>query len=298
MAIPFIDLSHYQATVDLAAYAAAGYDRVFLKATQGTGYTDPTFADRWQLAAELGLARGAYHFAEAGDSGAADFDHFIAVIEAAGGLGPRDLLCLDSEDTAATSRADEHAREFTGRAADRGYPDGCLYTGRWYAEPADLRPDDLVPGWRRLWISDYRTAVPDDQIVLPMGWTRDQVIARQYTSTATISGVAGLCDANRVLKEWTMSATGPEHWDAADERVIRALIDERLEGWLAALAQGQLNSTTGGDTGAARLLDLRRLLEGLPAAVVNQLPPGSSVPIDMAALAKAVNDDAARRLAS
>src|SRR5215813_10080384 len=197
----FADISHHQATVDLAAYARAGYDRVFLKATQGTGMTDPAFAARWQQAGALGLARGAYHFAEAEDSGAADFDHFIAVVSDAGGLRPADLLCLDSEDPPDISRADEHAREFTNRAAARGYPNGCLYTGRWYAEPANLQPDDLAPGWRRLWLSDYGTAA-DTAIVLPVGWSRTQVIARQYSESAVFPGVAGPCDANRLLKEW------------------------------------------------------------------------------------------------
>jgi GH25 family lysozyme M1 (1,4-beta-N-acetylmuramidase) len=207
VAIGFADLSHYQAGVDLGAYARVGYDRVFLKATQGDDGVDPTFGARWREAGELGLARCAYHFAEAEDDGAADFDHFIAVVNAAGGLGPADLLCLDSEDSPNIGRADEHAREFTNRAAARGHPNGCLYTGRWFADPANLRPDDLAPGWRRLWISYYGTAA-DDAIPLPAGWTRDQVIARQYTDRATVAGVSGLCDANRVLKEWiTMTLT-------------------------------------------------------------------------------------------
>src|SRR5262249_36164038 len=179
----FADISHHQATVDLAAYARAGYDRVFLKATQGTGMTDPAFAARWRQAGALGLARGAYHFAEAVGSGAADFDHFIAVVSAAGGLRPADLLCLDSEDPSASARADEHAREFTNRAAARGYPNGCLYTGRWYAEPANLQPDDLAPGWRRLGVSDYGTAA-DTAILLPAGWARTQALARQHSESA------------------------------------------------------------------------------------------------------------------
>jgi len=46
--IQFADLSHHQADVDLPAYARAGHDRVFFKATQGTTDTDPAFAARWR----------------------------------------------------------------------------------------------------------------------------------------------------------------------------------------------------------------------------------------------------------
>ena len=37
---------------------------MFLKATQGTGFVDGTFAERWRQLATLGIPRGAYHFAE------------------------------------------------------------------------------------------------------------------------------------------------------------------------------------------------------------------------------------------
>jgi lysozyme len=179
----------------------ASWRGVFFKATQGTAGVDPMFVARWRAAGALGLARGAYHYAESADNGALDFDHFIGVVIGAGKVTDRDVLCLDSEDTAAAARADEHAREFTARAEARGFPEGCLYTGRWYADPANLRPDDLAPGWRRLWVSDYGTAA-DSAVELPAGWSRDQVFIRQYTDAETIAGIAGPCDANRVLKEW------------------------------------------------------------------------------------------------
>ena len=122
--ITFADISHHQSVVDLNAYAAAGHDRVFLKATQGLSYVDPTFTARWRQAGALGLARGAYHFAEADNDGGAEFDHFLSVVLAADAIGERDILCLDAEDTAHTSRAAAHAAQFTACAVVRGYPTG------------------------------------------------------------------------------------------------------------------------------------------------------------------------------
>lgn len=265
--IGFADISHYQPTVDLDAYRRAGYDRIVMKATQGRTGVDPTFAARWRRAGELGLARGAYHFAESNDDGAADFDHFLSTVNAAGGFGPRDVPILDSEDTAAVARADEHAREFTTRAVARGFPVGLLYTGRWYADPANLRPDDLAPGWRQLWISDYGTAT-DDAIALPAGWSRDQIVARQYTSTATIPGVTGRCDANRVLKEWiTVALT-----KADAELVAKALVP-----YLQEIA-----------TGAGNSVDDNPLLQGFRDALTAVAADVTAIRTDTTALKAAV----------
>lgn len=210
----FADLSHHQSTVDLAVYAAARYDRIVLKATEGAGFTDPAFAGRWAAAGRRGLARVAYCYGEAQDNGADDFDHLLAVVQAAGGLGPRDRLCLDVEDVddgaADYARAQFHVREFTNRAVARGIVRGLLYTGRWYAQPAHVDPSDMPPGWRQLWISQYDPAVPDAAVPLPAGWTRDQVVARQYTSKAAgVAGVAGLCDLSRLQRDWLLPGSPP-----------------------------------------------------------------------------------------
>jgi GH25 family lysozyme M1 (1,4-beta-N-acetylmuramidase) len=47
------DISHHQQQVDLAR-ANPHVNFVFLKATDGTGFVDGTFATRWQKLAQLG----------------------------------------------------------------------------------------------------------------------------------------------------------------------------------------------------------------------------------------------------
>lgn len=209
----FADVSHHQGLIDLGAYKAAGHQRIVMKATEGVGMTDSRFASNWQRAGALGLARVAYSYAEAQDNGADDFDHLVSVVSKAGGLRPNDLLCLDVEDVddgqADYNRAQFHVREFTGRAVSRGYHRGMIYTGRWYANPAHVDPTDMPPGWRQLWISHYDASVPDDQILLPSGWTRDQVVARQFTARATVAGVTGGCDYSRLLRDWLPTGIPP-----------------------------------------------------------------------------------------
>ena len=200
----FADLSHHNAAVDLAAYAAAGHTRVALKATEGTGWTDSTFASRWALAGRLGLRRGAYHFARTATSGGAQADFLLRVVDAAGGMSAGDWLVLDLEDnssSAAMARAWTFATEFAERMVARGHETGLIYTGRWYATPAGITPGILPPGWRRLWLSDYGT-VSDGAVRLPAGWSRDQVAARQYTNAATVPGITGPADYSRIINDW------------------------------------------------------------------------------------------------
>jgi GH25 family lysozyme M1 (1,4-beta-N-acetylmuramidase) len=193
----FADVSHYQSAVDLAAYADAGYTRIALKATEGTGYTDPTFAARWREAGGLGLHRVAYHFLRTLTSGGAQFDRLLTVVNAAGGLAPGDVLCADAEDVgyggndesrvARIARAAACTIEFTGRALVTGHPAGWIYTGRWYANPARITAAQHPAGWRHLWISDTTPA----EVELPAGWVREQVVAVQYTDHANLTGIPG-----------------------------------------------------------------------------------------------------------
>lgn len=263
MASTFADLSHHQedvtaaVDVDLAAYAAAGHDRVAFKATQGLGYTDPRFAAWWRAAGALGLARVAYHFAEAENPGLAEFDAFLAAVARAGGVGPRDRLCLDIEDddsARSRERADAYCSEFTRRAVARGHPYGLVYSGRWYAEPANIRPDDLAPGWRQLWLSDYGPA-DDSAIRLPAGWVRAQVVARQYGSAVRVAGVRNPCDASRVLADW-LGGTGPAPTRVEDlstvDKPTQDYLDKQFAGIRDALGAGLGVQMYGDDPDPAR----------------------------------------------
>src|SRR5271169_4494007 len=80
-----IDISHYETvSQNFAETAAAGIAAVILKATQGTGFVDPTFLARAAEAKAAGLLVGAFHFLD-GSSPAAQVAHFltVAVSEAA-----------------------------------------------------------------------------------------------------------------------------------------------------------------------------------------------------------------------
>ncbi|MCK9929311.1 glycoside hydrolase family 25 protein [Frankia sp. Mgl5] len=200
----FADISSYQAGADLAAYARAGHDRILIKASQGTGYANPHFGGWWRSAGQAGLARGAYHYAtpSTGSTGQAEADQFDRTLRAAGGLGPRDWVCLDVEDPKERGpAAAKHAAAFCVRMVELGYAGGVIYSGTWYLQPAGLKAGDLPARWQWLHLANY-TSTPDEALPLPSGWSRQQVLARQYSETASQPGIPGKSDRNRILREW------------------------------------------------------------------------------------------------
>lgn len=74
-----LDLSHWNTSVDFVKLFAGGYRFVILKATEGTGYIDPTFETRWKQARDAGLIVGAYHFFRSNYSGLEQASHHLSV---------------------------------------------------------------------------------------------------------------------------------------------------------------------------------------------------------------------------
>ncbi|KAI0739124.1 glycoside hydrolase family 25 protein [Daedaleopsis nitida] len=74
-----IDISHYQGTVNFNTAKANGISFVYIKATEGTTYLDPSFSDHYVGATNAGLLRGGYHFAHPDtSSGATQAKYFLA----------------------------------------------------------------------------------------------------------------------------------------------------------------------------------------------------------------------------
>ncbi|KAG7095345.1 hypothetical protein E1B28_006106 [Marasmius oreades] len=74
-----IDVSSYQPNVNWAQVKANGVSFAFIKATEGTSYQNPDFSSQYTGATNVGLIRGAYHFAQpASSSGATQANYFVA----------------------------------------------------------------------------------------------------------------------------------------------------------------------------------------------------------------------------
>jgi GH25 family lysozyme M1 (1,4-beta-N-acetylmuramidase) len=75
---PGIDVSSWQGNVNWPAQWAAGNKFAYVKATEGTGYHNPYFAQQYNGSYTVGMVRGAYHFALPDkSSGAVQADAFV-----------------------------------------------------------------------------------------------------------------------------------------------------------------------------------------------------------------------------
>jgi lysozyme len=203
-AVEGIDVFDGQGAIDWNAVADAGVAFAWIKATQGTYDTQATFADNWSQAKSAGIARGAYHFFDPREDGAAQAQHFIAVV---GSLEPDDfpaMLDVECPDGA----TDCVLAGISGRtpAADiavriRAFLQGVkastaktpvIYTYKTYfaSTGVDATGLEAYP----LFLA-YPAA--DKCIDVPAPWSKATLW--QYTWTGAVAGVSGAVDRDRFL---------------------------------------------------------------------------------------------------
>lgn len=83
-----VDVSSYQGEIDWAVLAAEGIDFAFIKATEGSTYTDRCFETNLEGALATSLRVGAYHFFSYDSSGETQAEHFIEVVPKVEGMLP------------------------------------------------------------------------------------------------------------------------------------------------------------------------------------------------------------------
>jgi GH25 family lysozyme M1 (1,4-beta-N-acetylmuramidase) len=75
---PGLDVSSYQGNVNWGSVVANGAKFAYVKATEGTYYTNPYFAQQYNGSYNAGLIRGAYHFATPNTTwGNTQADYFV-----------------------------------------------------------------------------------------------------------------------------------------------------------------------------------------------------------------------------
>lgn len=147
-----VDLSHNNSNVDLARAKADGVQGLIHKATQGTGFSDPTYSARRDQAKQAGLLWGAYHFATGADP-VAQAKFFLRVSN----IGNGDLMVLDFEqNTASTANTMslDQARTFISTVQDATGITPGLYGGAYLKEQmANAVDETLQACW--LWWAQY-----------------------------------------------------------------------------------------------------------------------------------------------
>ncbi|MFI9012348.1 lysozyme [Actinosynnema sp. NPDC053489] len=76
--VPGMDVSSHQGVVDWSHWWNQGMRFAYVKATEGTGYVNPEHGRQYDGSHQVGMVRGAYHFALPDRSdGAAQADYFV-----------------------------------------------------------------------------------------------------------------------------------------------------------------------------------------------------------------------------
>ena len=75
-----VDISEYQAEVDMEVLAAQNVQFIYMKATEGSGFTDSRFADNWAAAKACGIPAGAYHFFSFDSPGKMQAQNYIETV--------------------------------------------------------------------------------------------------------------------------------------------------------------------------------------------------------------------------
>lgn len=196
-----IDVSHYQGNINWdklkTADPALGLIHfVYIKATQGVGYTDPMAKAHAEGAKSVGLKIGYYHFATLNDPNipndavaeARYFDSQMKTLPAA------DLMPVIDIETNKSNlspvQVEQWLAAFLGEMLRLGYQQVMIYSYQPFLD--QFLPPSHAFGKYPLWLAQYRN-IP--QPTLPKGWSSYTIW--QYSNQGRLSGITGMVDVNK-----------------------------------------------------------------------------------------------------
>lgn len=190
-----IDVSHHnndKGPIDFKKVKAAGYDFVYIKASEGDSYKDPFFLKNYKAAKEAGLLVGAYHFMRPVKNWENQFSNFMSIV---GGCALDLPFCLDWEASGKITWQEEIkcAQSILDAMEARQKRKPIIYTGAWYFEQFYGKGVAFGMNKYPLWISHYNSKVKSPR--LPKPWTTWAIW--QTTESGTVPGLPSKCDVNK-----------------------------------------------------------------------------------------------------
>ncbi len=185
-----VDVSSHQGNVDWATLWNSGVRWAYTKATEGTYYTNPYFGQQYKGSFDVGMIRGAYHFATPDTTnGATQADYFVDH----GGGWSKDGKTLpgaldiewnpygDSCYGKTPSAMVTWIRDFLNQYRARTGRDAVIYTATtWWTDCTGNYSG--FGASNPLWIAKYASTVG----TLPAGWSYQTMW--QYTSSGPTVG--------------------------------------------------------------------------------------------------------------
>jgi lysozyme len=185
-----LDISHHNTVKSWTEVKAAGIVGIIHKATEGTSYIDPDYADRFFNATNSGLLWGAYHFANGNDV-TKQVDNFLRTV----GINNETLYALDWEDDPGGNTMNRsQAQEFLELIEKKTGRKGVVYSGNTAKEKLG---SDNYPyfGAHRLWLAQYGDA-PVPQASWDQEWLWQYSDGQKGPSPRGCPGVTGYVDTN------------------------------------------------------------------------------------------------------
>jgi lysozyme len=176
-----VDISHYDGTIDWTKVKADGIVFAFMKATESTGFVDPTFAANLKNARAAGVIPGAYHFFRPAADATAQADFFVqtAGVPAAGDLPL--TIDLEATDNVASATVVSSVMTFLARVEEKTGRKPIVYTSARFLGTIG-NPSGL--GAYTLWVANWQVSCPAIPTSSWSDWT-----FWQDSATGTFAGI-------------------------------------------------------------------------------------------------------------
>lgn len=211
--IDVIDVSHYNNVTSWESVKASGVVGAIFKATEGTGYEDPTLKSGFAAAVKVGLACCTYHFLRPGNIDQ-QMEFYWDTIDPQ--VGER--MIIDYEDDNLSLNELHQAVEWLLNKSEETDRDIqiTVYSGHLLKEQLGNSRDDFLAENTDLWIAQYSSTVS-----WPSG-TYDIYSLWQWSDQGSISGVEGDVDKNQFngSKENCVKWIGPAGQEPAPEPAV------------------------------------------------------------------------------
>lgn len=190
----FIDVSHYQGDINWAR-VARNFQAAYMKASEGTTWTDPDFHKNRKAANAAKVRIGAYHFAGGGEPGPEAL-HFLSVVDKIGDHDLKPVLDLETNPSGfSASRLVSWAREFNQTVQKHTGVIPMFYSYSAFIE--DMTP--TKPIGNGLWLAAYgRNDGLEHPVAVPSPWK--SYVAHQFTSQGKVPGINGNVDISDAPK--------------------------------------------------------------------------------------------------
>lgn len=238
-----IDISSYQAELNAGIVPS---DFVFIKATEGTNYINPTWREQAGQVTQANKLLGFYHFASTGNT-IAEADFFISVVKDYIGKA---VLVLDFEAGAINAWGNVGARQFLNRVKEKTGINPMIYMS---AEVTRQFNWSTISTSNALWVAQYASMSPTGYQSAP--WADEKgygawgsAAIHQYSSSGTLMNWNGHLDLNLAYinaSQWNELAGGSPATEQNNNNSNSELEDDDLMKFTYEIIDAKTNKSQG-----------------------------------------------------